>query len=118
MKNIYFGKSIKYDTQFDKMTREPIGTLVLKLGIPTTLSMLVTSIYNMVDTMFVGFLGTSASGAVGVVFGYMAIIQAFGFMYGQGAGSIISRRLGSRDEDSATKIASTSFLCHCLQELL
>lgn len=99
----------KYATQYDKMTQEPVGRLVVKLGIPTTLSMLVTNIYNMVDTMFVGKLGTSASGAVGVVFGFMAILQAFGFMYGQGAGSIISRRLGQKDSGSAGKIASTSF---------
>lgn len=99
----------KYATQYEKMTQEPVGRLVVKLGIPTTLSMLVTNIYNMVDTMFVGKLGTSASGAVGVVFGFMAILQAFGFMYGQGAGSIISRRLGQKDSRSAGKIASTSF---------
>lgn len=101
--------SVKYATQYEKMTQEPVGRLVVKLGIPTTLSMLVTNIYNMADTMFVGKLGTSASGAVGIVFGFMAILQAFGFMYGQGAGSIISRRLGQQDAESAGRIASTSF---------
>lgn len=99
----------KYTTQYDKMTKEPVGNLVITLGIPTTISMLVTNIYNMVDTMFVGRLGTSASGAVGIVFGFMSILQAFGFMFGQGAGSIISRRLGSKDEESASIVASTSF---------
>ena len=72
--------------------------------------MLVTNIYNMADTYFVGKLGTSASGAVGIVFGLMAIIQAFGFMFGHGAGSIISRRLGAKDVESATRFASTSFV--------
>lgn len=102
-------KGKKYNSQYEKMTQEPVGSLVVKLGIPTTVSMLVTSIYNMVDTIFVGKLGTSASGAVGVVFGFMAILQAFGFMYGQGAGSIISRQLGRKDSENASKIASTSF---------
>jgi putative MATE family efflux protein len=91
------------------MTQAPVTKLVVTLGIPTTLSMLVTNIYNMVDTMFVGKLGNSASGAVGIVFGFMAILQAFGFMFGQGAGSMISRKLGSRETEDATKIASTSF---------
>ncbi len=104
----FFNKS-KYESQYEKMTQEPVGELIVKLGIPTTLSMLVTNIYNMVDTMFVGQLGTSASGAIGIVFGFMAVLQAFGFMYGHGAGSIISRKLGSRDSETATKIASTSF---------
>ena len=76
------GEKVKYTTQYDKMTKQPVGSLVIKLGIPTTLSMLVTNIYNMVDTMFVGKLGTSASGAVGIVFGFMSILQAFGFLFG------------------------------------
>ncbi|MBO5228813.1 MAG: MATE family efflux transporter, partial [Lachnospiraceae bacterium] len=104
-----FKQAKKYNSQYEKMTQEPVGSLVVKLGIPTTISMLVTNIYNMVDTMFVGQLGTSASGAVGIVFGFMAILQAFGFMYGQGAGSLISIRLGKQDSENASKYASTSF---------
>ena len=95
--------------QYRKMTETPIPKLVLTLGIPTTISMLVTNIYNMADTFFVGTLGTSASGATGVVFGLMGIIQAFGFMLGHGAGSNISRRLGSREVDKARMYAATSF---------
>ena len=67
--------------QYLKMTQTPIPRLVVTLGIPTTVSMLVTNIYNMADTYFVSKLGTSASGAVGVVFGLMAIIQAIGSMW-------------------------------------
>ena len=99
----------KYTSQYDKMTKEPVSKLVLKLGIPTTISMLITSVYNMADTFFVGKLGNSASGAVGVVFGLMAIIQALGFMFGHGAGSIIARLLGAKDEENATNYASVSF---------
>lgn len=101
-------KNVKVN-QYDKMTKTPVWKLVIMLGIPTTISMLVTNIYNMVDTMFVGKLGTSASGAVGIVFGFMSIIQAFGFMFGQGAGSIISRKLGAKNTEDASKVASTSF---------
>lgn len=101
----------KASAQYIKMTETPVAKLILMLGIPTTISMLVTSIYNMADTYFVGQIGTSASGAVGVVFGLMAIIQAFGFMFGHGAGSIVSRSLGARDSERATQIASTSFFC-------
>ena len=96
-------------TQYERMTKTPIPKLVVKLGIPTTISMLVTHVYNMVDTFFVGKLGTSASGATGIVFGFMAILQAVGFMLGQGAGSLISRRLGKKDASSAGVYASTSF---------
>lgn len=95
--------------QYDKMTGTPVNKLVLTLGLPTTVSMLVTNLYNMADTYFVSRLGTSASGATGVVFGLMAIIQAFGFMLGHGAGSNISRLLGARHVENARKFASTSF---------
>ena len=95
--------------QFEYMTKTPIPKLILQLGIPTTISMLVTNIYNMADTYFVGTLGTSASGAVGVVFGLMSIIQALGFTLGHGAGSIISRKLGAKEYSVANLVASTSF---------
>ncbi len=97
------------DAYYEKMTTWPVSKLVITLGIPTTISMLVTNIYNMADTYFVGELGNSASGAVGVVFGLMAIIQAVGFMLGQGGGSIIARRLGEKDVKSAGILASLSF---------
>ncbi len=91
------------------MTQTPVQNLILRLSVPTILSMLVTNIYNLADTAFVGRLGTSASGAVGIVFGFMAIIQAFGFLFGQGAGNLISRKLGEQDRDAANVIASTGF---------
>jgi putative MATE family efflux protein len=96
-------------TQYDKMTKTPVPQLVVKLGIPTTLSMLVTNVYNLVDTAFVGRINTSASGAVGIVFGFMAILQACGFLFGAGGGSILSRKLGAQDTESANRIASTAF---------
>lgn len=97
------------NAQYIKMTETPISRLIISLGVPTLVSMLVTSIYNMADTIFVGTLGTSASGAIGVVFGYMAILQAIGFMFGQGSGSLIARMLGQKDIEDATRIASTGF---------
>ena len=97
--------------QYKKMTETPVSRLVLTLAVPTVISMLVTNIYNLVDTAFVGMLGTSASGAVGIVFGYMAILQSFGFMYGQGGGSITSRELGARNQAQASRTASTAFFC-------
>lgn len=96
-------------TQFEKMTETPIPRLIIGLSIPTVISMLVTNIYNLVDTAFVGKLGTSASGAVGVVFGFMAILQAIGFMFGQGSGSIISRALGQCDQKNASIHTSIGF---------
>lgn len=95
--------------QFDKMTKTPIPRLVMGLAVPTILSMLITSVYNLADTFFVGQISTSASGAVGVVSSLMAVIQAVGFMLGHGAGSVISRSLGSGDAPAASRFASTSF---------
>ena len=95
--------------QYIKMTEEPIGGLVLSLAVPTIVAMLVSSIYNMADTYFVSKLGTSASGAVGIVFSLMAIIQAVGFTVGMGAGSWISRLLGAHKTGEASEVAASGF---------
>lgn len=100
---------LSQEEHYKKMTETPVQKLILTLCIPTILSMLVTNVYNLVDTAFVGKLGTSASGAVGIVFGFMAIIQAVGFMFGNGAGSILARKLGHMDIKGASSTASTGF---------
>lgn len=97
------------ESQYNKMTKTPIYKLLISLSIPTVITMLITSAYNMADTAFVGQLGTSASGAVGVVFGFMSILQAIGFFFGQGCGSILSRELGGKKLEDASKTASTGF---------
>lgn len=97
------------DSQFLSMTTQPVSRLIPSLAIPTVISMLVSAIYNMADTFFVSQLGKSASAAVGIVFSLMAIIQAVGFTLGMGAGSLISRKLGEKDNDAADKYCSTAF---------
>ena len=71
----------KYASQFDMMTQKPIPALIIRLGIPTMISMFVTTLYNMADSYFVGQINTSASGATGVVLGVMAILQAILWLY-------------------------------------
>lgn len=95
--------------QYNKMINTTIWKLILSLSIPTTISMLITNIYNMADTYFVSQISVSASGATGIVFALMAIFQAFGFMFGHGAGSNISRNLGQKRVDIAKMFCSTSF---------
>lgn len=95
--------------QFDKMTKTPVRSLILRLAVPTIISMLITTIYNVTDTWFVSKINVQASGATGIVFSLMGVIQAFGFTYGQGAGSLISRRLGEKNVSEARTFASTGF---------
>lgn len=95
---------------YTSMTTEPIPKLMVKLSIPTIISMLVTSFYNMVDSFFVGMLNdTAATAAVGVAYSLMALIQATGFYFGQGSGNYISRVLGAKKEDEAKTMASNGF---------
>lgn len=98
------------DKQFEKMTNTPIPKLVSSLAIPTIISMLITSIYNMADTYFVSQLGTSASAATGIVFSLMAIIQAIAFTIGIGSGSTISRMLGQQNKEEADILGSSGFV--------
>ncbi|MBE6535279.1 MAG: MATE family efflux transporter [Ruminococcaceae bacterium] len=96
------------------MTETPVWRLIITLGIPTTVSMLITNIYNMADTYFVSTLSNAAGGATSIVFSVMAILQAFGFMFGHGAGSHVSRLLGARDSERAGRFTSTSLLLSSL----
>lgn len=100
------------------MTTAPVEKLVCKLAVPTIISMLVTSFYNMADTYFVGKLSTSATAAVGVVFSAMAFIQALGFFFGHGSGNYISRKMGAGEYEAASVMASTGFVCAFLCGIL
>ena len=95
--------------QRERLLETPVPRLVMRLAAPTVASMLVTNLYNAGDAWFVSQIGTSASGAVGIVFALMAVFQAFGFLFGHGAGSTIARRLGAGDTAGARTFASTSF---------
>ena len=94
------------------MTETPVPKLILQLAVPTIISMLVTGIYNTADTYFVGRISENATGAtaaVGIVFPLMAIIQAFGFLFGHGSGNFLSRSLGAGKKKEASEMASTGF---------
>ena len=84
------GKPETQEEKYKTMTEKPVSSLICRLAVPTIISMLVTSFYNMADTFFVARIGTSATAAVGVSFALMAIIQAFGFFCGHGSGNYIS----------------------------
>ncbi|MBP7857239.1 MAG: MATE family efflux transporter [Prevotella sp.] len=94
---------------FTFLTQAPIHRVILTMSAPTIISMLVTSLYNLADTFFVGQINTQATAAVGVVFSMMFFVQAVGFFFGHGSGNFISRELGARRHDTATKMASTGF---------
>lgn len=103
------GFTMTTNEKFRIMTQEPVERLICSLAVPTIISMLTTSIYNMADTFFVSRIGTSASGAVGVAFSLMAIIQAIGFTFGSGSGNYTSRLLGQKNKHYAAKVVATGF---------
>ena len=107
------------ELKFKQMTEPPVGKLICRLAVPCIISMLVTSFYNMADTYFVGMLkSNAATGAVGVVFSMMAIIQAVGFFFGQGSGTYISRELGRKNFQEASNMAATGFFSALVTGLL
>lgn len=102
-------RSMNQQEKREYMLNEPVPHLVCQMAVPTIISMLVTSFYNMADTFFVGKINTQATGAVGVVFSVMALIQACGFFFGHGSGNYISRKLGEGDFEAANKMAANGF---------
>ena len=98
------------EQKFIAMTQPPVGGIICRLAVPCIISMLVTSFYNMADTFFVGMLhSNAATGAVGVVYSMMAIIQAVGFFFGQGSGNYISRMMGKKQYEEASIMAANGF---------
>ena len=102
-------KSMTAEQRNHMLLCDPVSSVIPKLAVPTIISMLITNIYNMADTFFVSQLGTSASGAVGVIFSAMAIIQAISFMIGMGSGTHVSQALGAGNKKKADTYASTAF---------
>ncbi len=99
------------EAKYLRMTTEPVEKLIAKLALPTIVSMLITSFYNLADTFFVRQLDSdSMVAAVGIVLPLMSIIQALGFFCGHGSGNYISRALGRRDVRDAETMATAGFV--------
>ena len=111
-------REMYYEEKYKMMIETPVNRLIPRLAVPTIISMLITSIYNMADTFFVSQLSTAASGAVGVNFSLMAMIQAIGFTLGMGSGNYMSRMLGEKKQEKAQRACSTAvytaFVCGLL----
>lgn len=100
---------MKQETQYERMTKTPVARLVMRLAIPSVVSMMVSTLYNMVDTWFVARLGTLAVGACGVAFSIMEFISSMGYLFGMGGGTVIGMLLGARRPKEAGVVGSTAF---------
>jgi putative MATE family efflux protein len=101
---------LHHHDNYTYLTSAPIHRVIPSMAVPTIISMLVTSLYNLADTFFVGRINTQATAAIGVVFSLMFFVQAFGFFFGHGSGNYISRELGARRQGNAEKMAATGFV--------
>ncbi|WP_207729273.1 MATE family efflux transporter [Clostridium sp. 'deep sea'] len=87
----------------EMLGKDKISRVLIKLAIPAIIGMLVSAIYNVVDTLFVSSLGTEALGAVTVVFPFFMLVSAIGMMFGSGSASYISRLLGQKNTKRANQ---------------
>ena len=99
---------------YESMTTEPVRRLTLRLGIPSIISMVITTVYSLVDTWFVAHLGTQATAAVGISFAITELIMSLGFLFGTGGGTRIGLMLGAKDRRGASTVGSTA----CFYSLL
>ena len=99
----------RQNKKFEKMTTAPVQSLVLQMAVPSIISMLISALYNLADTFFIGKISTQATGAIGIVFSFTAITQAIGFYFGHGSGNYISRQIGAKRVDNAEKMAANGF---------
>ena len=104
------------DAKYRQMTGQPVKPLILKLCLPAVISNLVTTAYNLTDTFFIGQLGTAQSGAIGIAFSIMTVMQALGFFFGNGAGNSMSRELGKQNNERASRLLAVGFAGAVLSE--
>jgi putative MATE family efflux protein len=106
------------EEKYQEMTSAPIGHTLAVLSAPAIVSNLVSTIYNLADTYFIGQISTSASGAIGIAYATMTLIQGIGFFFGQGTGNALSRELGAKEPEKASQVATVgvalAFLCGLL----
>ena len=100
----------KSEAYHKKMTEESVSKIIISLGIPTTISMLITNIYNMADTYFVGDIDYNAQAATGILFTLQCIIQAIAFMLGHGSGTFVAKYLAQKNLDRASTYTTTAFV--------
>lgn len=96
--------------KYVRMTTRPVGKLVTKMAVPSIVSMLVSGIYNLADTFFIGQINTQSVAALGIVFSYMVLIQSVAIFFGQGSGNYISRALGRRETADAEEMAAVGLI--------
>ena len=111
-------RSSVQEQKYIAMTNGSVEVLVCKMALPTMAIMMISAIYNMADTYFVGKIGTSATAGVAIVFSLMGVIQATGFFFGHGSGSYISRKLGEKKIEEAEYMAATGVFLSFLFGLL
>lgn len=99
----------KYKNKFDRLANAPVKGLISSLAVPTVLSMLVSAVYNMADSYFVGKINTRGVASIGIVFSVMTLLQAVGFFFGQGSGIMMSSLLGEKKKEEAEYYANDAF---------
>ncbi|MCW6074562.1 MATE family efflux transporter [Clostridium sporogenes] len=108
----------KKENKIKMMSEGNITKVLFQLGIPVIIGMLVTSLYNVVDAMFVGRLGTSQMGAVSIAYPIGQLIIGLGLTFGSGSASYISRLLGEKNNEQADCTASTALFTSIIVGLI
>ncbi|MCA0386498.1 MAG: MATE family efflux transporter [Firmicutes bacterium] len=91
------------------LKNEKIGKLLLKFSIPAIIGMVVNALYNVVDRMYIGWIGPLAMTGIGLSLPLMTLLMGFGMLVGIGAGSRISIKLGEGHQDEAERILGNAF---------
>ena len=94
----------------DRLGTEPVHQLMLKMSAPLMVSMFVMALYNIVDSIFLGWYSTDALTAVSYCFPFQNLNAAFGIGTAVGMSALLSRYLGAREYDKADKVAHNGFV--------
>ena len=104
------------DTSY--MKEKPVLSLLLSMGIPMMLSMLINSLYNIVDGIFVARMSEDAMMAISLVYPVQNLLHSIAVGFGVGTNAVIAIFLGSQKGESASSVASQGILLNIFHGLL
>ncbi len=103
----------------DELGTQKISALLFKYALPAIIAMTASSLYNIVDSIFIGHgVGSLALAGLTIAKPFMDICAAFGSLVGVGAGALVAIKLGERDHESAGKVLGNVIMLNVLLSVL
>ena len=110
MENLQKNTQTRAQLNSDRLRNAPMGKLLFSMAIPAIISMMIEALYNIIDSMYVSYLGQEAIDALGIGRPLIMIVISVGIGIGVGSNVFVARQLGFGDREKANQVAKTAFV--------